>query len=52
MDKCLEISIFILYRVTGGEVITLEWIVREGLFRKVDVLVQTYKMREARQQRN
>lgn len=38
-------------RVTEGEVITLQCIIREGLFQNV-ILVQTYKMREASQQRN
>lgn len=38
-------------RVTEGEVITLQCIIREELFQNV-ILVQTYKMREASQQRN
>lgn len=38
-------------RVTEGEVITLQCIIREELFQNV-ILVQTYTMREASQQRN
>lgn len=43
VDKHLKIRRFIWYRVIGGEVITLEWMVRDGFSQKVDILVQTWK---------